>query len=57
MDEIKPIKEVRKEHIIHVLDAVGGDPEKAGRILEIPVSTLRRMMAELGISESGSGKD
>ncbi len=50
MDEIRPLKEIRKEHIRQVLSSTGGDLERACRILEVTASSLRRMMKELGLS-------
>lgn len=54
MVPIKPLKEIREEHIRQVLVSTGGDVEQACRILGITVSALRRMMKEFGINQGKS---
>jgi ActR/RegA family two-component response regulator len=46
MEKIKPLWQVRKEHIMRVLSKTKGDLEKAGRILGISPGHLRRIMNE-----------
>ena len=50
MSEIKPLKQIRKEHIEKVLKTSHGDLERASRILGVEPSVLQRSMKELGIS-------
>ncbi|MCA1959468.1 MAG: hypothetical protein LDL33_01635 [Desulfomonile sp.] len=46
---VKPLREVRKEHILHVLRSADGDLDRAGRILGISVASLRRRIKEYGL--------
>lgn len=46
MAEIKPLKEVQKEHALKVLRSTGGDPEEAARILGLTLAELKRKMKE-----------
>jgi DNA-binding NtrC family response regulator len=48
---VKPLWEVRKEHILHVLRSADGDLDRASRILRISVASLRRKIRRYGISE------
>jgi len=50
MVQIKPLKEIRKEHILQVLRSTHGDLDRASRILGITAASLRRMIKEQGIS-------
>ena len=50
MVQIKPLKEIQKEHIQQVLKSTGGDIEQVCRILGVTESSLRRMMKEFGLS-------
>ena len=50
MVQIKPLKEILKEHIQQVLKSTGGDLEQVCRILGITESSLRRRMKEFGLS-------
>ena len=59
MTEIKPLKEVQREHALKVLRSTGGDLDRAARILGISVEDLRRRMKEFdlrpGEAAPGSG--
>lgn len=56
--QVKPLREVRKEHILHVLRSADGDLDRASRILGISVASLRRRIREYGIcAEGGKDKD
>jgi sigma-54 dependent transcriptional regulator, acetoin dehydrogenase operon transcriptional activator AcoR len=48
---VKPLKEVRKEHILHVLQSADGDLDRASRILGISAASLRRKIRQYGISD------
>jgi len=48
---VKPLSEVRKEHILHVLQSADGDFDRASRILGISVSSLRRKIRQYEISD------
>jgi len=50
MVDIKPLKEIRKEYIQQVLRTTRGDLERAGEILGVTVTALRRMIKEHGLS-------
>ena len=56
MNEIKPLKQIRKEHIERVLSTARGDLERASRLLGLKPSALLKSMKELGINcpERGS---
>ncbi len=49
--EVKPLLEVRKEHILHVLRSVDGDLDRASRILGISVSSLKSKVKQYGICD------
>jgi len=56
-NRVKPLREVRREHILHVLRSADGDLDRASRILGISLACLRRSMREYGIGdESEKGK-
>ena len=55
MTEIKPLKEVQKEHALKVLGRTGGDLDEAARILGISVEALKRKLKELDLG-AGSGQ-
>ena len=58
MSEIKPLKQIRKEHIEKVLRTAEGDIERASRLLGLEPSALQRSMKELGIGcPKGKAKD
>jgi sigma-54 dependent transcriptional regulator, acetoin dehydrogenase operon transcriptional activator AcoR len=48
---VKPLREVRKQHILHVLRSADGDLDRASRILGISVASLRRRIREYGIGD------
>ncbi len=48
---VKPLREVRKEHILHVLQSADGDLDRASRILGISVASLRRKIRRYEISD------
>ncbi len=48
---VKPLREIRKEHILHVLSAACGDLDRASRILGISVASLRRKIKRYDISD------
>ncbi|KIX13941.1 helix-turn-helix domain-containing protein [Dethiosulfatarculus sandiegensis] len=50
MENIKPLWQVRREHIMRVLSKTNGDLDRAGRILGISRGHLRRIMNEHRIS-------
>jgi len=52
MVEIKPLKEVRRDHVREVLRRSGRDLDRASRILGITPDALRRMMERYDISLS-----
>ena len=49
--KIKTLKEREKEHIEEILNRTGWDLEKASRLLQIPLSTVKRKIREHGIIE------
>lgn len=57
MIEIKPLKEIQKEHILQVLRSTRGDVESASRILGIKPSVLRRRMKEYGLPIPDGGEE
>jgi transcriptional regulator of acetoin/glycerol metabolism len=48
--QLKPLREFRKEHILHVLRSTGGDIARASQILGISRTTLRRNIKHYGLS-------
>lgn len=50
MVDIKPLKEIRKEYIQQVLRTTRGDLKRAGEILGVTTTALRRMIKEHGLS-------
>lgn len=50
MDQIKPLKEIRKEYVQQVLRSAQGDLDQASKILGITTVTLRRIIKEYGLS-------
>jgi transcriptional regulator with GAF, ATPase, and Fis domain len=52
MVEIKPLKEVRRDHVREVLRRSGRDLDRASRILGITPDALRRIMERYEISLS-----
>ncbi len=55
--EIKPLKEIQKDHIVQVLRSTRGDVESASRILGISESVLRRRIKEYGLALQEEGED
>jgi len=58
--QVKPLREVRKEHILRVLRSSDGDLDRASRILGISLATLRRRIREYEIgdeSEKGGAEE
>ena len=55
--EIKPLKEIHKEHILQVLRSTRGDLQSASRILGISEVVLRRKIKEFGLSIPEEGED
>ncbi|HEY0838812.1 MAG TPA: sigma-54 dependent transcriptional regulator [Vulgatibacter sp.] len=49
-DDLRPLAEVEREHILHVLDACGGSQTEAARILGIARNTLWRKLRGFGDS-------
>jgi DNA-binding NtrC family response regulator len=49
---VKPLREVRKEHILHVLRSADGDLDRASRILGISVASLRSKLKQYGICDA-----
>lgn len=50
--QVKPLREVRKEHILHVLRSAGGDLDRASRILGISVARLRSKIKQYEICDA-----
>lgn len=49
-DQVKTLREFRKERILQVLRSSGGDFARASRILGISQTTLRRYVKHYGLS-------
>jgi DNA-binding protein Fis len=49
--QVKPLLELRKEHILHVLQSVDGDLDRASRILGISVASLRRNIKQYELGD------
>jgi len=49
--QVKTLREVRKEHILHVLRSADGDLDRASRVLGISVASLRSKIKEYGICD------
>ena len=47
--QVRPLREVRKEHISNVLRSTDGDIERTSRILGVSEAALRRLIKEFGI--------
>ena len=52
--KIKTLKEREKEHLKNVLEKTRWDLEKAARLLQIPLSQVKRKIREHGLKEPGS---
>lgn len=48
---VKPLREVRKEHIFQVLRSSHGDLDRASRILGISVASLKRKIKAYGFRD------
>jgi DNA-binding NtrC family response regulator len=46
MTQIKPLSQVRREHIRTVLGSTGGDQERASQVLGISLEQLRRLLEQ-----------
>lgn len=57
MVDIKPLKEIQKEHIVQVLRSTRGDVESASRILGISEAVLRRRLKEYGLLVPAEGDE
>jgi DNA-binding NtrC family response regulator len=51
--QVRPLSEVRKEHVRNVLRSAGGDIERTSRILGIRESVLRRLIKQFGLAVEG----
>ena len=49
MPVVKTLRELRKEHILQVLQLFNGDLEKASQVLGISVASLKREIRRYGI--------
>lgn len=49
--KIKTLKEREKEHLKEVLEKTNWDVEKAARLLQIPLSRIRRKISEHGLKK------
>jgi len=59
MTDIRPLKEVQKEHALKVLHSVEYDLEKAARILGISIAALKRKLKDWdhpGYGQGSSGQ-
>lgn len=54
MDTPKPLRQVKKHHIEQVLGMTHYDEHQAAALLELSVSSLRRLMGRLQISPSNT---
>lgn len=52
--KIKTLKEREKEHLEDVLDKTSWDLGKAARLLQIPLSQVRRKISEHGLKKPDS---
>jgi DNA-binding NtrC family response regulator len=50
MEHIKPLREVRREHIRRVLESTEGDIQEASRILGVTPRALQQLVREHGLS-------
>ena len=57
MEQIKPLKEIRKEYIQQVLRSARGDLDHASKILGITTASLKRMIKEHGLSGDETDDD
>lgn len=55
MTEIKPLSQVRREHILKVLGSTSGDQEQASRVLGINLEQLRRLIEHYGLTPREMG--
>ena len=51
-ERLKPLAEVEREYILHVLDACQGSPAEAARVLGIGRNTLWRKLQKIGVGAS-----
>jgi hypothetical protein len=53
MTQIKPLSQVRREHIVKVLGSTDGDQERAARVLGISLEQLRRLIEQYQLAPTG----